>query len=107
MRLSPLRQSHAGCRYSRTGDKGALDGDGFLKITGRIKDIFKTSGGKYIALPMALLPIAPLGHEARRHARGIGGGDDRIGKAGKGHAGSDVAHGLLALLLGDVMRQAR
>ncbi len=33
----------------RTGDKGAIDADGYLSITGRIKEIFKTSGGKYIA----------------------------------------------------------
>ena len=37
----------------RTGDKGALDADGFLTITGRIKDLFKTSGGKYI-MPTAI-----------------------------------------------------
>jgi long-chain acyl-CoA synthetase len=37
--------------WLRTGDKGALDADGFLKITGRIKELFKTSGGKYIAPP--------------------------------------------------------
>ncbi|WP_310964173.1 AMP-dependent synthetase/ligase [Nocardioides terrisoli] len=35
--------------FLRTGDKGSLDEDGFLRITGRIKELFKTSGGKYIA----------------------------------------------------------
>jgi long-chain acyl-CoA synthetase len=34
--------------YFHTGDKGEVDADGFLKITGRKKEIFKTSGGKYI-----------------------------------------------------------
>ena len=35
--------------YFHTGDKGAVDNDGFLRITGRKKEIFKTSGGKYIS----------------------------------------------------------
>lgn len=35
--------------YICTGDQGEVDHDGFLKITGRIKDIFKTDKGKYVA----------------------------------------------------------
>ena len=35
--------------WLHTGDKGEVDAEGYLKITGRVKDIFKTSKGKYIA----------------------------------------------------------
>ena len=37
--------------WLRTGDKGSVDADGYLTITGRIKELFKTSGGKYVAPP--------------------------------------------------------
>ena len=37
--------------WLRTGDKGEFDADGFLRITGRIKEMFKTSSGKYVAPP--------------------------------------------------------
>ncbi|SNR93385.1 AMP-binding protein [Pseudomonas segetis] len=35
--------------FLRTGDKGEQDGEGNLRLTGRIKEIFKTSKGKYVA----------------------------------------------------------
>ena len=39
--------------YFRTGDAGYFDGSGALVLTERIKDLFKTSNGKYIA-PQAI-----------------------------------------------------
>lgn len=35
--------------YLKTGDKGEIDAEGYIKITGRIKEIFKTAKGKYVA----------------------------------------------------------
>ena len=35
--------------YLKTGDRGELDEQGRLRITGRVKELFKTSKGKYVA----------------------------------------------------------
>jgi long-chain acyl-CoA synthetase len=42
------RQAFTGDGWLRTGDKGVLDGEGGLRISGRVKDLFKTSKGKYV-----------------------------------------------------------
>ena len=34
--------------WLRTGDKGVIDAEGGLRISGRVKDLFKTSKGKYV-----------------------------------------------------------
>ena len=43
------RQALTDDGWLRTGDKGQLDAEGNLRITGRVKDLFKTSKGKYVA----------------------------------------------------------
>ncbi len=48
--LDPLKTAEALTPdgYLKTGDKGAIDNEGYVKITGRLKDIFKTEKGKYV-----------------------------------------------------------
>ena len=48
--------------WFHTGDLGSLDADGFLRITGRKKELIKTSGGKF---------VAPVKIEARLKAHPI------------------------------------
>ena len=48
--------------FLRTGDKGEQDAEGYLRLTGRLKEIFKTSKGKYVA-------PAPIENRLAVHSR--------------------------------------
>jgi long-chain acyl-CoA synthetase len=43
------RETFTADGYLRTGDKGRVDAAGYVYITGRVKDIFKTLKGKYVS----------------------------------------------------------
>jgi long-chain acyl-CoA synthetase len=43
------RETYTDDGWLRTGDKGAVDAQGRMRITGRVKDLFKTGKGKYVA----------------------------------------------------------
>jgi long-chain acyl-CoA synthetase len=43
------RSSFTDDGFLKTGDRGEIDSEGRLKITGRVKELFKTSKGKYVA----------------------------------------------------------
>jgi len=42
-------QSFTADGFFHTGDRGERRADGLLKVTGRVKEIFKTAGGEYVA----------------------------------------------------------
>ncbi len=48
--------------YLKTGDRGEIDEQGRLKLTGRVKELFKTSKGKYVAPAPVENLLAADGH---------------------------------------------
>ena len=60
--------------FLRTGDKGEQDAEGNLRLTGRLKEIFKTSRGKYVA-------PAPIENQLAAH-----GGIEQVCVVGDGLA---------------------
>ena len=59
--------------FLHTGDRGEIDEKGRLKITGRVKELFKTSKGKYVApapIENVLLAHHDVEQALRRRARG-------------------------------------
>ncbi len=58
--------------FLKTGDMGEYDSDGFLKITGRVKDQFKTDKGKYIS--PAPIEVKLLSNTDIEHACIVGTG---------------------------------
>lgn len=59
--------------WFRTGDIGRIDDDGFLFVTDRKKELFKTSGGKYIAPS----PIEQMIHSSRFVSQAVLVGNER------------------------------
>lgn len=76
--------------WLRTGDKGVIDPDGRFKITGRTKEIFKTSKGKYVA-------PAPIENQYITHPR--------VELACVGGRGQPASH-VVALLGEDAVKDA-
>ncbi|HEU5302973.1 MAG TPA: FadD3 family acyl-CoA ligase [Acidimicrobiia bacterium] len=65
--------------WLRTGDLGTLDADGYLRIVGRIKDMFIVGG--FNAYPAEIENLL-LGHPRIAQAAVIGVPDDRLGEVG-------------------------
>ncbi len=89
-----------------TGDQGEIDEEGRLKITGRVKELFKTSKGKYVAPApieneLLLHPRRGAGLRYRRrlstalgHGHAVGAGARQSGKRGREGAHRGIPEGV-------------
>ncbi len=55
--------------WLKTGDKGTIDAEGNLKITGRVKDLFKTAKGNTLRRRRSKTSCPPRGARSHRHRR--------------------------------------
>lgn len=58
--------------FLHTGDQGSIDSNGYLKITGRVKELFKTGKGKYVAPSPIELKLLVNRHLEQACVTGVG-----------------------------------
>ncbi len=66
------RDSYTEDGFFRTGDRGELDAAGRLRITGRVKELFKTAKGKYVAPVPIEARLGDDGHVEGACVTGVG-----------------------------------
>lgn len=91
--------------WYHTGDIGEIDGDGYLRITDRKRDLLKTSGGKYVApqkVESALVANIPiisqavaLGNDRKYIVALLTLDPDNLGRWAKNNGLADVEYGEL------------
>lgn len=64
------REAFTADGFFKTGDQGSVDKDNFLTITGRVKDLFKTDRGKYVA--PSPIEVMLMEHSDIEHACVVG-----------------------------------
>ncbi|HVY11647.1 MAG TPA: AMP-binding protein [Mycobacteriales bacterium] len=77
LRASDNASALDGAGWFRTGDIGAVDADGYVRITGRLKDVINRGGEKFSAREIEDLL---LGHPGVRAAAILPGADARLGE---------------------------